>query len=163
MSSDEFDLFCTYMYLSGNKRVKSKLSIFLVFLAATRLNKYFSKVNPSSSTRKLLRRYKLQPQGCLISTLCSIPPRYYCRELCWSISEIQYKTKTLILLPGDGKYDDFSDLVDKLKTGDSNSVVKIIGTLDAFMQARMDLEVRVTNVLGAPTDYIAVERARSAI
>jgi hypothetical protein len=32
MSSDEFDLFCTYLYLSGNKRVKSKLSIFLVFL-----------------------------------------------------------------------------------------------------------------------------------
>ena len=32
MSSDEFDLFCTYLYLSGNKCVKSKLSIFLVFL-----------------------------------------------------------------------------------------------------------------------------------
>ena len=32
MSSDEFDLFCTYLYLSGNKRVKSKLSIFPVFL-----------------------------------------------------------------------------------------------------------------------------------
>ena len=157
MSSDEFDLFCTYMYLSGNKRVKSNQ-------AATPLNKYFSRVNPSSSTRKLLRRYKLQPQGCLISTLCSIPPRYYCRELCWSISEIQYKTKTLILLPGDGKYDDFSDLVDKLKTGDSNSVVKIIDTLDAFMQARMDLKVRVINLLSAtPTDNIAVERARSRI
>jgi hypothetical protein len=93
-----------------------------------------------------------------------ISPRYRRRELHRSISEIQYKTKTLILLPGDGKYDDLSDPADKPKTGDSNSVVKIIGTLDAFMQARIDLEVRVINVLSAtPTDNIAVERARSTI
>ena len=32
MSLDEFDLFRTYLYLSGNKRVKSKLRNFLVFL-----------------------------------------------------------------------------------------------------------------------------------
>ena len=32
MSSDEFDLFSAYSYLFGNKRVKSKLSNFLVFL-----------------------------------------------------------------------------------------------------------------------------------
>jgi hypothetical protein len=32
MSSDEFDLFLAYSYLFGNKHVKSKLSIFLVFL-----------------------------------------------------------------------------------------------------------------------------------
>ena len=66
-----------------------------------------------------------------------IPPQYHCRELHRSISKIQYKTKTLILLPGDGKYDDFGNPVDKAKNGDSNSVVKIIGTLDAFMQARV--------------------------
>jgi hypothetical protein len=29
MSSDEFDLFSTYLYLFGNKRVKYKLSFFL--------------------------------------------------------------------------------------------------------------------------------------
>jgi hypothetical protein len=92
-----------------------------------------------------------------------ISPRYHCRELHRSIIKIQHKTKTLILLPGDGKYDDFGDPVDKPKTGDSNSVVKIIGTLDAFMQARMGLEVRVINVLDAPTDYIAIERAQSTI
>jgi hypothetical protein len=93
-----------------------------------------------------------------------ISPRYHCRELYRSISKIQYKTKTLILLPGDGKYNDFDDPADKPKTGDSSSVVKIIGTLDAFMQARIDLEVRVINVLSAtPTDNIAVERARSTI
>ena len=93
-----------------------------------------------------------------------ISPRYHCRELHRSISKIQYKTKTLILLPGDGKYDDFGDPVDKPKTEDSSSVVKIIGTLDAFTQARVDLEVRVINMPSAtPTDNIAVERARSAI
>src|SRR6202044_398104 len=32
MSPDEFDLFSTYSYLFGNKRVKSKLSISRVFL-----------------------------------------------------------------------------------------------------------------------------------
>jgi hypothetical protein len=32
MSSDEFHLFSTYLYLFGNKCVKSKLSIFLIFL-----------------------------------------------------------------------------------------------------------------------------------
>ena len=35
MSSDEFDLFCTYLHLSGNKCIKSKLSIFLVLLMTT--------------------------------------------------------------------------------------------------------------------------------
>jgi hypothetical protein len=38
MSSDEFGLFCTYLYLSGNKRVKSILSIFLVFLMTSRID-----------------------------------------------------------------------------------------------------------------------------
>jgi hypothetical protein len=32
MSSDEFHLFSTYLYLFGTKCVKSKLSIFLIFL-----------------------------------------------------------------------------------------------------------------------------------
>jgi hypothetical protein len=32
MSPDEFDLFLTYLYLFGNKRVKYKLSFFWVFL-----------------------------------------------------------------------------------------------------------------------------------
>jgi hypothetical protein len=32
MSPDEFDLFSTYLYLFGNKRVKYKLSFFRVFL-----------------------------------------------------------------------------------------------------------------------------------
>ncbi|KIM82093.1 hypothetical protein PILCRDRAFT_484718 [Piloderma croceum F 1598] len=75
-----------------------------------------------------------------------ISPRYHCGEFHRSISKIQYKTKTLILLPGDGRYDDFGDPVDKPKSGDSNSVVKIIGTLDAFMQARMDLESTIRDI-----------------
>jgi len=32
MSLDEFDLFLTYLYLFGNKRVKYKLSFFWLFL-----------------------------------------------------------------------------------------------------------------------------------
>ena len=32
MSPDEFDLFLTYLYLFGNKRVKYKLSFFRLFL-----------------------------------------------------------------------------------------------------------------------------------
>jgi hypothetical protein len=32
MSPDEFDLFLTYLYLFGNKRVKYKLSFFRIFL-----------------------------------------------------------------------------------------------------------------------------------
>ena len=32
MSPDEFDLFSTYLYLFGNKRVKYKLSFFRIFL-----------------------------------------------------------------------------------------------------------------------------------
>jgi hypothetical protein len=80
-----------------------------------------------------------------IYSMC-IPPRYH-RELRRSISETQRKTKTHILIPGDGRYDDFNDPVDISKSGDSKSIVKIVGTRDAFAQARDELKVCAFHVL----------------
>ena len=56
-SSDEFDLFCTYLYLSGNKRVKSKLSIFLVLQVTC--TKSCSRVGLNFETPFLLLTYSL--------------------------------------------------------------------------------------------------------
>ena len=72
-----------------------------------------------------------------------IPAQYH-KELRWPIGEIQRKTKTLILIPGDREYDEFTDPTDMSKIENPNSVVKIVGTQEAFMQARAELYVRTT-------------------
>ena len=79
-----------------------------------------------------------------IYSMC-ISPRYH-GELRWSISETQRKTKARILIPGDERYDKFNDPVDISKSADSKSIVKIVGTRDAYAQARDELEVCVFHV-----------------
>jgi hypothetical protein len=92
-----------------------------------------------------------------------ISPRYH-KELRWAISEIQRKTKTLILTPGEGRYSDFNNPTDMSKTEDSKSVVKIVGTRDAAKQAREDLGVRMHNVFSITVvDLITAGRARFVI
>jgi len=74
-----------------------------------------------------------------------ISPRYH-PEVGRSIGEIQRKTGALILIPGDGKYDEFNDPAE-MSNEDPKSVVKIIGTRDAYTQAYAKLDVRAGHVL----------------
>jgi hypothetical protein len=77
----------------------------------------------------------------------NISPRYH-RELRRSIGEIQRKTKALILIHGDGKYNEFNDPLDMSEVEDYKAIVKVVGTVDDFRQARAELEVRAVRVLG---------------
>jgi hypothetical protein len=59
------------------------------------------------------------------------------------LRSVEQSTRTTILLPDRDHYDDYADPINahRLRMDEANMIVKIIGTPDAFRQARSELDV----------------------